>query len=191
MNTKISYVKFDKFGSYKINDSIYFGVNLSFLKEGGIRLYDCDFKLKATIILDSQYCVGEVFSFKLKDSDEFSYYRYFSDETEFTDPYSRVVFRNSSYGDKNSVNDVFSIKGSMSLPDNLTKTSCLYTEYCDSLFYEVSVRGGSMLSLGNYSKGTFKALQRRVNYYKDLGVTALILLPCYEFIECEEPGINL
>lgn len=54
----------------------------------------------------------------------------------------------------------------------------------DMVMYKLHVRGFSMLEKGaETERGTFRAIERKLNYFKELGVTTLELMPAYEFEE--------
>ncbi len=54
----------------------------------------------------------------------------------------------------------------------------------DMVMYKLHVRGFSMLQkLKEEEKGTFRGIERRLSYLKELGITTLELMPVYEFEE--------
>jgi glycogen operon protein len=64
------------------------------------------------------------------------------------------------------------------------KTRPLEIPYADTVFYKLHVRGFTMdRSSGVKAPGTFRGIQEKIPYLKDLGVNALILMPAYEFRE--------
>lgn len=56
----------------------------------------------------------------------------------------------------------------------------------DMLIYKLHVRGFSMDTNG-VNRGTFLALQKKIPYFKELGITSLELMPVYEFEEIMYP----
>ncbi len=65
------------------------------------------------------------------------------------------------------------------------------TEYEDSLIYEVHVRGFTCdPSSGVADRGTFRGLVEKIPYLKWLGVTAVELMPVFEWDECDCPFVN-
>ena len=61
-------------------------------------------------------------------------------------------------------------------------------EYEDSLIYEVHVRGYTCHPSSNVADpGTFRALVEKIPYLKWLGVTAVELMPVFEWDECDCP----
>ncbi len=62
----------------------------------------------------------------------------------------------------------------------------------DSVIYEAHVRGFTRHpSSGAAHPGTFRGIVEKISYLKELGVTALELMPVTEFEECDNPRANL
>jgi glycogen operon protein len=56
--------------------------------------------------------------------------------------------------------------------------------YSESVFYELHVRGFTKSRTCKVkNRGTFLGVTQKIPYLKELGVTAIVLLPCYEFDE--------
>jgi glycogen operon protein len=65
------------------------------------------------------------------------------------------------------------------------------TPFEDSIIYELHVRGFTCHpSSGVQHPGTFAGLTEKIPYLKDLGITAVELLPIHEFDECDCPFSN-
>ncbi len=61
----------------------------------------------------------------------------------------------------------------------------------DSIIYELHVRGYTVHeSSGVASRGTYRGLMEKIPYIKSLGVTAVELLPVFEFNELENQRVN-
>ena len=61
----------------------------------------------------------------------------------------------------------------------------------DSIIYELHVRGFTRHpSSGVAHPGTFRGLIEKIPYLKQLGVTAVELMPVPEFDECDNPRSN-
>ncbi len=61
------------------------------------------------------------------------------------------------------------------------------TPFADSVFYKLHVRGftkSETSGIAEEEKGTFAGLTRKIPYIASLGVTAVELMPAYEFDEC-------
>lgn len=55
------------------------------------------------------------------------------------------------------------------------------------ILYQLHVRGYTKhSSSGVRNKGTYKGLVEKIEYMKELGINAILLLPCYEFDEVQE-----
>jgi isoamylase len=60
-----------------------------------------------------------------------------------------------------------------------------------TVIYETHVRGFTIRpNAGVEHPGTYRGLMEKIPYLQELGVTAVELLPVYEFNECEVPGID-
>jgi len=68
----------------------------------------------------------------------------------------------------------------------------LVVPLADSVIYELHVRGFTRHpSSGVPHPGTFRGVVEKIPYLKDLGVTAVELMPVTEFEECDNPRTNL
>ncbi len=66
-------------------------------------------------------------------------------------------------------------------------TTSLSTPMCDSVIYEMHVRGFTMdPSSGVRCRGTFEGIKEKVDYLRKLGVTAVELMPIFEFDETRD-----
>ena len=62
----------------------------------------------------------------------------------------------------------------------------------DMIAYKLHVRGFTIHESSNVKHpGTFKGICEKINYLKNLGITTLILQPCYEFNELMDYHINI
>jgi isoamylase len=60
-----------------------------------------------------------------------------------------------------------------------------------TVIYETHVRGFTVHpNSGVEHPGTYRGLMEKIPYLKELGVTAVELMPVHEFNECQVPGIN-
>ena len=63
--------------------------------------------------------------------------------------------------------------------------------WSETVIYETHVRGFTIHpSSGVEHPGTYRGLMEKIPYLKELGVTAVELMPVHEFNECQMPGIN-
>ena len=176
MVVTVNKAKFCGYGVKKDKRSMYFCAYLPFLRTASINFYDKETeKLSKKLDLTEDYFLGDVLCINVSGL-EFDTlgYRYQTDEKEFLDPYSRAIDL-----DKN-----FSLFIKEKTFTDFEEDKLKKIPYEDSYFYLTSVKGATMLdSRIKKSKGTFKALEGEVSYYKKLGVTSLILMPAYEVLK--------
>ena len=66
------------------------------------------------------------------------------------------------------------------------KTNPLHIPYHESILYCLHVRSFTMHASSKVkNKGTFEGLVEKLPYLKELGITAVELMPAYEFEECQ------
>ena len=187
MSLQIVKTKFTGFGSKSTGDGIYFCVTMEILSKGGIVFYDKKtFEEYERVFFDDSMCYGNVYCVNVKGIKKDTLYRYFNADKEYTDEYSGVVFKDASYGASRKSCDVYSkvIKELSPADDNDVNP---LTPYSDSIFYLGNVRALTMLdkSVPKSDRGTFKGLCSKIEYFKSLNISGLILLPCYEFSETD------
>jgi len=129
--------------------------------------------------IGSLYCVN-ISGIDIKDSYEYCFY---DGGKIFVDAYAKCVVGNEQYGKIAKklrgafYQEVFDWEGDKPLR----------TPFCDSLIYQMHVRGFTKhSSSGVVNKGTFEGVVEKIPYLQGLGVTAVELMPSYEFLELEE-----
>ena len=150
----------------------------------GIILYDKKKKETEKIAFDHIFCIGELYCVCVEGLEVQDYeYRFYDGDRVFVDAYARSVAGNESYG---------------KLPGELTgrfyqddfdwgEDAAPLIPFHDSLLYLLHVRGFTKhKSSGVTHKGTFEGLIEKIPYLKELGITAVELMPSYEFLELEE-----
>lgn len=128
---------------------------------------------------------GNVSCMKISGIDPAEYeYNFYSGKDIITDPYARRISGNDKWGHK--VDPVLrgsDVSGSFDWGEDMP----LMTPMCDSIFYLLHVRGFTRhVSSGVEKKGTFAGIVEKIPYLKELGVTAVELMPAYEFLELEQ-----
>ncbi|MBO4415554.1 MAG: hypothetical protein J5824_06180 [Lachnospiraceae bacterium] len=64
-------------------------------------------------------------------------------------------------------------------------------DFADMVIYKLHVRGFTMhASSGVKKRGTFAGLVEKIPYLKELGINAVLLMPCYDFDENMEQGFG-
>ena len=112
-------------------------------------------------------------------------YQFFVDDVVFCDPYARKISGREKWGKPlGETAAVYAKFDQKSSSYDWQGDKCLETAYEDSIIYSLHVRGFTKHpSSGVASKGTFEGLAEKVDYLKQLGVTAVECMPIYEFNE--------
>ncbi len=102
-----------------------------------------------------------------------------------TDPSAQLVVGLEKYADYGKRGE-HQIRGAF--PDRLfdwgENEKRLRIPYSESVFYELHVRGFTKSRTSRVKhRGTFLGITEKIPYLKELGVTAVVLMPCYEFDE--------
>jgi len=110
-------------------------------------------------------------------------YCYYAESKRFDDPYARGVAGMKSYGkEKGAVR--YRLPGEAF---DWGEDSPPAYSYGDSVIYGIHVRGFTKHSSSEVrKKGTFAGLREKIPYLKELGITAVELMPAYEFDEVEK-----
>ena len=173
-----------KCGATPVNDGVLFAFE-SDSDNCGIILKNKKSKNITRIPLSKEYRNGNVFSVIIKDIEYDKYlYKFYTDEKEFADPYSYTLVGNEKFGLKK---DNYEIYSSIVKLDDFNKDEKPGISFENSIFYLLHVRGFTAHSSSKVeNKGTFKGILEKLDYLKDLGITTLELMPCYEFEEFEK-----
>ena len=173
-----------KCGATPVNDGVLFAFE-SDSDNCGIILKNKKSKNITRIPLSKEYRNGNVFSVIIKGIEYDKYlYKFYSDEKEFADPYSYTLVGNEKFGLKK---DNYEIYSSIVKLDDFNKDEKPGISFENSIFYLLHVRGFTAHSSSKVeNKGTFKGILEKLDYLKDLGITTLELMPCYEFEEFEK-----
>ena len=151
-------------------------------KHCGILLYDTSGGKEIRITLPPSVKNGNIYSAFLKgDASLIHAYRLFSDEHVFLDPYAKKVKGLETWGANVADHDLYGCLDVKKTP-YVTKTGPK-TPLSDSFLYLLHVRGFTMHAASGVEKkrrGTYAGIIDKIPYLKDLGVTAVELLPAYE-----------
>ena len=114
-------------------------------------------------------------------------YRFYEGEEEYVDPYSGKILGNEVFGVKNNL--TYELSSDLDLQEFDWKDDrILCTPFSESVLYLIHVRGFTRHSSSKVKHpGTFLGITEKIPYLKDLGITALEILPCYEFEEYKKP----
>ena len=191
-------------GNYRLNGAraLRGGVNFTFTSVGAT---SCDlllFKRKqsmpyAIIRIPESYRVGSVYSIFVSglDCEEFEYaYKldgpydpakglYFDKNKLILDPYSRAVTGQRAWGVAKAPVDYHSRVVKENYNWSRNDFPCRPME--DTIIYEMHVRGFTRhKTSGVQYPGTFAGIIEKIPYLKELGITAVELMPIFEFDEC-------
>jgi len=183
---KIDYFKPDRPGIKIDHETAYFsfdaGCDYRLHKEFGLILY-CDEK-QSKIPFNSNFHQGSVFGLSVSGIDfSKTSYNYYVDQTIVHDKYA-LGFEHIPFGQMRKPEDLKSIFNVKSFDWKDDKNPGI--PYEDTVLYGLNVRSFTMhKSSGVKNKGTFEGITEKIKYLKELGVTSLVLMPSYEFDECE------
>lgn len=173
MNIRIKKTEFCGFGIRLVNDKLYVCVKYDALKTSGINIYPADNKdKKISVSFTKEFSIGDVFVALFEGASfENCSYDLFCNENVYVDEYCRMLTKDKKRG---------FLKSSKTFNAFLKDEAC-FIPYSDSIIYVLSVKGMTMMEgLKNGVKGTFKALEKKLPYFENLGITSLELMPIYE-----------
>lgn len=112
-------------------------------------------------------------------------YRLYSGETVYTDPYAHAVSGLQRFGEHKSMGR--ETRGLLKRYDfdwEGDVNPCI--PYDETILYGLHVRAFTKHKSSHVAHpGTFEGIVEKIGYLKELGVTALELMPCYEFDETQ------
>lgn len=124
------------------------------------------------IVLGSDYRMGNLYSVQILLAGKKVKYSYLTDGERVTDPCAKKLYREKDGLLLSGEADPFDWEG-----DKRPRVP-----YQQMLLYRLHVRGFTKHSMSGVShKGTFEGLCEKIPYLKELGVNAVLLMPCYEF----------
>lgn len=186
MNTelKISYGKPYPLGAtYEGDRQVNFAVVVKTDEQCGVILYNKKNKTEERLSFCCSNKVGNIRCMKVSGLDPDVYdYNYYVGDKILHDPYAKIILGNENWG---------------KLPVNL-RAGIYHDEYDweddknplipfnRSVLYLLHVRGFTKhKSSAVLNPGTFSGVIEKIPYIKELGVTALELMPAYNFVELE------
>lgn len=183
-NWRVSYFKPARQGVVCNKNSVSFAAELSTDKDCGVILYDNKGE-SWRFPFQKEGKRGNLYGLKLegKGINSCSYNYYVKDQV-ITDPYACEIQGLEIWGEKRGRetkgflgNEKFDWQGDKPLEIPLN----------ESIIYGLNVRAFTIhKSSGVKKKGTFEGIAEKIPYFLKLGVTALELMPCYEYDECME-----
>lgn len=184
LNWKISSFKPYEPGVFLIRNGIRFAAELSGNNECGIILYDSNGQ-KTKIPFSEEGRCGNLYGIQIEGESVLACrYQYYDGKDILTDIYAQAVCGLEKWGGgkkgKRSVYGRFE-----SDRFNWEDDTPLNIPYKDTILYGLNVRAFTMhKSSGVIHRGTFEGITEKIPYLKSLGITAVLLMPCYEYEEC-------
>lgn len=124
------------------------------------------------IELNSDYQIGDLYSVQIPAIKKKIWYTYEVDGKQMVDPCAKKLFIGKDIPILSGETDKFDW-GTDKKPE---------ISYKEMILYRLHVRGFTKHSAsGVKQKGTFAGLCEKISYLKELGVNAVLLMPCYEF----------
>lgn len=183
-NTHFTYFKPEKQGVYPVNGGCLFATEIESFNDCGLILYDKNGTV-TRIPFDRKGKRGALYGIMVQEEKfPFTSYNYYDGDRIFTDPYARGISGLEKYGEFG--NDRRETKGTFFSEEyDWEEDSPIKTPYKDTIIYGLNVRSFTMhKSSGVKHKGTFEGIIEKTDYLKKLGITAIELMPAYEFDEC-------
>lgn len=170
-------------GVSRTSEGINISIPLSCKRECGM-IVSAPHRNSIKIPFDSAFHTGNLYTVLLRGlwPDEFVYQIY-ADDQIVEDPYAKAVEGRHKWGSYHSgkrqlsylyKEDSFDWEGD----------ACLQIPFHESIFYGLHVRGFTRHPSSRVqAKGTFEGVIEKIPYLKELGITAIVCMPIYDFDE--------
>ncbi len=165
-------------------DYTYFSVVMQKGKDCGIILYDKRNGKETRIPFHDENKFGSIYSMAMKDLQMERYsYNFYDGDTIFTDPYAKIIHGHEKWGKRGT-----EIRGGFLTQEyDWEGDKPLKIPYENSILYCLNVRAFTKhKSSGVPHKGTFQGIVEKIPHLKELGITAVELMPAYEYEEMEK-----
>lgn len=154
-------------------------------EECGIILYTNNHtKHEMKIPFTQEHKVGNIYCFLIEGIEERNFsYNFYVGEDNVVDPYAKRIIGNEVWGKSKNKK----LRAAYVYEEyNWENDKPLRIPYEDSIIYGIHVRGFTKhASSKSEYKGTFLGIADKIDYLKEIGITAIELMPCYEFEETE------
>lgn len=136
------------------------------------------------IPFDPKYQMGDVWELALDRTDFASFeYNFMIDGKIVTDPHARIITGREKWADRKRAGKPVHgrvLSEEFDWEDDVNPE----TTYADTILYKLHVRGFTAhASSGVSARGTYAGVVEKIPYLKDLGITAVELMPVTEFDE--------
>lgn len=187
---RLTYFKPEKQGVYRTANGYSFAEEVPDQSESGVILYDKKGE-PTRIPFSDKGKRGSLYGVVLESANDqpFLYvaYNYFRGDLEYTDPLAKKIEGLKTFGGGSQGKRL--TRGSLvSSTFDWGGDEPLCIPYEDTIVYGLNVRSFTMHgSAGVKHRGTFEGVAEKVLYFKELGITAVELMPAYEYDECLYP----
>ncbi len=172
--------------SFEPDGKVNFAAALHSLEECGVLLYLKNHGTPIRLPFRTGKRIGNIYCLQVDGLEgiDFKYNFYAGDEV-VTDPYAGIVYGNERWGKLVSP----LLKGGIERESyDWEEDMPLMTPLAETVLYLLHPRGFTRHgSSGVSCKGTFAGIAEKIPYLLDLGITAVELMPSYEFMELEKP----
>ena len=158
-----------------------FSVAMKRGKEISLELFHSGAKsCSSSIVLGKEYAVGGILSVVITVQADITEYCYRVNGKHMLDPYAVQLTGREQFGEEREEDDVHCL-----ITENIRQISePLYTPFHKLILYRLHVRGFTKHSSSRVKHpGTFRGIEEKIPYMKQLGINGVVLLPCYEFDE--------
>lgn len=175
-------------------DGINFAAVLHPAKENGVILYPKKDDKKGTKILSiikipfTKECwTGKIACMQVEGISPAEYdYNFYEEDVVITDIYAKRILGNEIWNGRHPENETILKSGFVTQEYDWKEDTVLRIPYEDSIFYCMHVRGFTKHTSSKVKhKGTFAGIIEKIPYLKELGITAIELMPAYEFEEVD------
>lgn len=187
---EISYFRPEKPGVFPIPNGVRLAAECSCDQECGVILFDAKGK-QTKIPFSMEHRQGNLCGLQIKGTDVLtSRYQYYSGADVIVDSYAQSITGLEKWGTGKNQERI--VCGSFLQEDfDWEDDRQLQIPYEDSIIYGINVRAFTMhKSSGVQKKGTFEGLVEKLPYLKELGITAVLLMPCYEYEESMRASVR-
>lgn len=165
-----------------VPDGLHISAVFEAKEECGIVLFDKQYREGVKIPFPRENRKGNIYSMLLKGyRDRNCSYFFYQGEKQFVDPYAKAMINRRKYGERQEQPKQFQV---LDKAYDWQGDQTLTIPFEDSIFYMLHVRGFTRhSSSGVKAKGTYQGVTEKIPYLKELGITAVVLMPAYEFDE--------
>lgn len=184
MELKIKKGKYYPLGVTLSGSTLNIVYELHAIKECGMILYPVKQGEEIKIKFTDQYKTGDLYCIEITGVPFREYhYSFYEDDRIVPDYYAKSLADKMPWGKENKEYHFSFYQDKFSWEDDKNPE----IPYEDSILYGLHVRGFTKhVSSECKYKGTFHGILEKIPYLKEIGITAIVTLPIYEFDECDQ-----